>query len=117
MKVRSLDSIDAWWFECLCEGRIIGTTSPPGWPTGYVPKSQIFSAYSNRHQGPKRKRVADCSFWSDLYGLVRFVEGHRVRFTPRIDGHQTPCVVFPTLAEARDQWRALNNGDCDWDFE
>lgn len=108
-KIRSLNSVESWWFERLMEG----TTRRKAdfWETE-VERSLMFEDYLEKSDkvGIKRRSI-ETEVGTDLKKLVPAMKDGR----PRVSSGKRPRVyLFPTLAECRASFEAAVGQTVDW---
>ncbi len=118
-KIRSLGSVDSWWFERLMSGSVSRHSSK--WPDA-VPCQQLFDDYVAVAEkiGIRRKRE------QIAFGMAlgKFMPGLRraKRVAAIDDGHgismqRTWCYLLPSLSEARGSFERAVEQSVDWPVE
>jgi Family of unknown function (DUF5906) len=106
-KVRSLDSIESWWFERLQAGA--PTHRHAEWATK-VPTAELFSDYvATAEKVGYRRRSAETAFGMTLAKIIPGL-GKRRSSIVGPDGVSTTrswCYVLPPLVDARDYFEEL----------
>lgn len=118
-KIRSLGSVNSWWFERLMSGSASRHSSK--WPDA-VPCQQLFDDYVAVAEkiGIRRKRE-QIAFGMALGKLMPGLERAK-RVAPIDDGHgismqRTWCYLLPSLAEARESFERALEQSVDWPSE
>jgi hypothetical protein len=118
-KIRSLGSVDSWWFERLMSGSASRHSSK--WPDA-VPCQQLFDDYVAVAEkiGIRRKRE-QIAFGMALVKLMPGLKRAK-RIAPIDDGHgismqRTWCYLLPSLAEARESFERAVEQSNDWPTE
>jgi len=116
-KIRSLDSVDGWWFGRLQSGQL--TSHAEGWDN-QIPCALLFNDYIHTAEkiGVKRKRE-ETVFGMKLKRLIP-------RLPPRkkctvvdnegggVRSKRVWCYLIPPLAEARDHFEQIVNQPVPW---
>ena len=116
-KIRSLDSVESWWFERLMSGEITRKSGASGyaWPRE-IPKREVFEDYINQADtvGVKRKSE-EVVFGMKLKKLVPSIATKRPLKTD-YDGHQSRvwCYLTPPLEDCRGIFEGLVGQEIDW---
>jgi hypothetical protein len=112
-KLRSLDSIESWWFQHLMNGE---TTTGSGLWEPQVPKKEIFDDYINLSDrvGIKRRAI-ETEVGTKLKKIMPGI-GDAKRTPNNGDQYARPvnCYLFPPLAECRAAFADAVNQPIDW---
>jgi hypothetical protein len=119
-KELSLDSVLAWWLDCLREGRIVGVWSPrsiESWPT-WMSTADLYQAYSvalKTEKYPRNPAKSKALFVKTLM-KVAVLNKSRPRVDSVAEGEGRPRgFTFPSLAECREAFEKALGQEIFWD--
>lgn len=112
-KIRSLDSVEAWWFDRLAEGELF---TGDGYWDDVVSKQALHQDYLRQADAIGIKRRADrAQFGKQLHKLVPSLRSKRPRVNKSEDVRQRGrCFVFPSLNKCRDAFCEVVGQSVDW---
>jgi hypothetical protein len=100
-KILALESVHAWWLNCLEEGKILPLAK--GWPEAPLPRDQIYNAYRTWCvDNNRRDQTNNIHFFRRLSKVCLTEE---IRF--RTGDVRTRAVIFPDLDGAKQHFHEL----------
>ncbi len=108
-KRRTMDPIDAWFYDCVRNGTIEGTDE--NWPSQPIPKGDLHALFVEYAKRLGLRYIPDlATFCQRFHKLVPKID--EVRTTIR--GKRTRAYVLPNLEACRKHWDKLLGAPSDW---
>lgn len=111
-KHASLDPLEQWWYDVLCEGELVGSTFGDEWPE-IVACNAVYDAYERYVKS--RNMRSRCSSIKTFNKKVKQMAVSVVQKLSRSTGKVARTFTFPPLPQARKDWELFIGQQVKWE--
>jgi hypothetical protein len=111
-KIESMPAVAQWWFDCLQEGRILGSDMHDHWP-GFVPTERLERAF----RAHARERHVGKGWLPTKKGFVTALKAHCPKVEKarkEVEGRWLWGYMLPALPLCRKQFEGVLDYPVDW---